>query len=559
MKKLVVLSLVVFLFFCAKVNAQVVNFSLTEGTYYPVSELLLSKVSDNWNGSTIMIESSKPLSFIIRVDNWYYGTVSTPFFGGYTLFEMPNVEGEMSISISKSQYLQDWDNDVIKISTVRQNVVTELSVHKVINGINNIISSNIPMSKNDIYLFPNQSFMHWIDINLSNMNLTNFNVTGISVRLSFYMSELPNSLSDDRMDELEDLFDDIEDDLQDQYGNDFSFTYLQNRVDENYAELEISCSADQFISMNSFPSLNLYLNFMENIIVNSSVEISTEFRLYNSLDMTTEDLYFSWQYNMLPNSGIIGDVNGDMIVNTTDIVLLSKGVHWTSADYYELRQSIYNGPGKTNISRAAGMFGYYVTKVDMDALNIHLNGGNEFSNLWMFGQEISGQNSNFVEMQSPEFSVSGQSLVFNNSSDFSLIKGSFADGSDWYQIINSSGMQSVAIPEGVVIQDVLSKNINSTTAVTKDETIPTKFSVSQNYPNPFNPTTTINFAIPKSENVTLKVFNTLGQEVAELISSQMEAGNHSVLFDASNLASGTYIYRLSAGSFVQTKKMILIK
>jgi len=55
------------------------------------------------------------------------------------------------------------------------------------------------------------------------------------------------------------------------------------------------------------------------------------------------------------------------------------------------------------------------------------------------------------------------------------------------------------------------------------------------------------------------VFNTLGQEVAELISSQMEAGNHSVLFDASNLASGTYIYRLSAGSFVQTKKMILIK
>ena len=82
----------------------------------------------------------------------------------------------------------------------------------------------------------------------------------------------------------------------------------------------------------------------------------------------------------------------------------------------------------------------------------------------------------------------------------------------------------------------------------------------QNYPNPFNPSTTINYQIASPVNVSLIIYNTLGQQVAVLINNQFtQAGQHSLQFNASNLASGTYIYRLVAGNFVMTKKMILMK
>ena len=92
-----------------------------------------------------------------------------------------------------------------------------------------------------------------------------------------------------------------------------------------------------------------------------------------------------------------------------------------------------------------------------------------------------------------------------------------------------------------------------------DVTVPVQFELSQNYPNPFNPSTTINFSIPQSSVVTLKVFNTLGQEVNTLINQNMESGVHSISFDASELNSGIYFYRLEAGQFSEVRKMTLIK
>ncbi len=89
---------------------------------------------------------------------------------------------------------------------------------------------------------------------------------------------------------------------------------------------------------------------------------------------------------------------------------------------------------------------------------------------------------------------------------------------------------------------------------------PNEFSLAQNYPNPFNPSTTINFSLAKETNVSLKVFDLLGQEISSLVNNQfMNAGSYSYKFDASTLASGTYIYRLEAGDFVQTMKMTLTK
>ncbi len=97
------------------------------------------------------------------------------------------------------------------------------------------------------------------------------------------------------------------------------------------------------------------------------------------------------------------------------------------------------------------------------------------------------------------------------------------------------------------------------TGVEQVNQLPTGFELTQNYPNPFNPSTTINFQIPSSENVTLKVYNLLGQQVATLVNEQMGAGVYEVGFDASQLSSGVYIYSLKAGSFNASKKMTILK
>ena len=80
-----------------------------------------------------------------------------------------------------------------------------------------------------------------------------------------------------------------------------------------------------------------------------------------------------------------------------------------------------------------------------------------------------------------------------------------------------------------------------------------------NYPNPFNPTTNINFNLPVTSNVQLTVYNLLGQKVATLIDGRTAAGLHTVKFDAQNLASGVYFYRLKAGDLMLQRKMTLIK
>lgn len=92
------------------------------------------------------------------------------------------------------------------------------------------------------------------------------------------------------------------------------------------------------------------------------------------------------------------------------------------------------------------------------------------------------------------------------------------------------------------------------------EVIPSEFTLSQNYPNPFNPSTIIKYAIPSKANVTLKVYDVLGSEVASIINKKVQnIGKYEVKFDASRLSSGVYFYTLNAGNFLQTKKMILIK
>jgi hypothetical protein len=89
--------------------------------------------------------------------------------------------------------------------------------------------------------------------------------------------------------------------------------------------------------------------------------------------------------------------------------------------------------------------------------------------------------------------------------------------------------------------------------------VPVKFELSQNYPNPFNPTTNIRFAIPEAGLVSIKVYNVIGQEVATILNEYKNAGSYIVDFNAANLSSGVYFYKLSSTKYSDTKKMILLK
>jgi photosystem II stability/assembly factor-like uncharacterized protein len=91
------------------------------------------------------------------------------------------------------------------------------------------------------------------------------------------------------------------------------------------------------------------------------------------------------------------------------------------------------------------------------------------------------------------------------------------------------------------------------------KTYPNKFSLSQNYPNPFNPSTKIKFALPKADKVKIELYNTLGQREETILNRKMKAGNYDIEFNAENLSSGVYFYRLQAGEFQDAKKMILLK
>jgi len=99
----------------------------------------------------------------------------------------------------------------------------------------------------------------------------------------------------------------------------------------------------------------------------------------------------------------------------------------------------------------------------------------------------------------------------------------------------------------------------SVTGVVQNPSDPLTFKLYDNYPNPFNPSTTLRYSLPEASFTTLKIYNVLGKEVATLVNEVQTSGTHQAVFNADNLPSGIYLYSIQAGSFKQTKKMILMK
>jgi len=131
---------------------------------------------------------------------------------------------------------------------------------------------------------------------------------------------------------------------------------------------------------------------------------------------------------------------------------------------------------------------------------------------------------------------------------------------DWNDLVNTPITIYIDLGNDGTIDDSLEiKNQITNVDDRGNLYIPKEYKLEQNYPNPFNPTTTIKYSIPKESFVSLKIYNLIGEEVATLVNEEKTIGNYKIEFDATGLPSGIYFYRLQAGSFVDTKKMIIVK
>jgi hypothetical protein len=178
-----------------------------------------------------------------------------------------------------------------------------------------------------------------------------------------------------------------------------------------------------------------------------------------------------------------------------------------------------------------------------------------------------GDITDYITVPAAEYTLDltladGTTLVQSYSADLSTFSGGSA-------VVFASGFLTPAENqdgEGFGIYYALSDgtvgqfNTGDVTSVgSNSDVTPVDYTLSQNYPNPFNPSTTINFTIPNSELVTLKIFNILGNEIATLINQNLPAGVYQYNFDAQNLASGIYLYELKTGNYKEIKKMNLLK
>ncbi|MGD1046982.1 MAG: YCF48-related protein [Bacteroidota bacterium] len=268
-------------------------------------------------------------------------------------------------------------------------------------------------------------------------------------------------------------------------------------------------------------------------------------------DSAVELLYgvsFTNANNGTAVGGGTGPDYGGKILHTTD-----GGVNWTS-----------QSSGTTDNL-------YAVTFTDVTT-GIAVGGGTWFGNSGGTILRTTNGGSTWTRQTSgTTFDLHGVSFIDANTGtavgDNGTILRTTNGGASWTSdssgtMFNFRGVSFTDANTGTIVGNlgiILRTKESATSVENKQAEIPKNFTLLQNYPNPFNPSTTISFNIPKRSNVSLKIFDLLGREVATIVSEEMLAGNHSKQWNAANMSSGIYFYRLYAGSFTETKKFVLLK
>ncbi|MEN8192749.1 MAG: PKD domain-containing protein [Bacteroidota bacterium] len=285
------------------------------------------------------------------------------------------------------------------------------------------------------------------------------------------------------------------------------------------------------------------------------------------VDATVKDKTFYWDGETWQNLNTIsGFENGAALIRAV-------GTASTTANQNPVAVANVN-PTQANVN----------DMITFDGSGSYDNDGNIASYLWNFGDGATStqQTAQHSYSQANTYNYSltvtddggatnqatGQVTISQSSSSkVTVVPSSGTVNTGGSQLITLT-LDATTVTAGTYIGQVnISTNggnitipIDYVVDVEKDNTLPDEYSLSQNYPNPFNPSTTIEFAIPQSDEVTLIVYDMLGREVAELVNDKLSAGNHKVQFNAAaELSSGVYIYRLKTSSYTNTKKLILIK
>lgn len=151
------------------------------------------------------------------------------------------------------------------------------------------------------------------------------------------------------------------------------------------------------------------------------------------------------------------------------------------------------------------------------------------------------------------------SAYWNNNGDMGVISVANVDGDDADEVLYTTQYPRSNPDLGYMPIILLDLEFTPVSIYEENYSVPVKYSLDQNYPNPFNPVTLIRYQIPEASNVTLKIYDILGNEIISLINEYQAAGHYQLEFDASNISTGIYFYQLNAGSYSQTRKMAFIK
>lgn len=222
--------------------------------------------------------------------------------------------------------------------------------------------------------------------------------------------------------------------------------------------------------------------------------------------------------------------------------------------------------------------------INFDGTSSYDNDGNITTYLWNFGDGTTSNQATVQHSYSQANTYNYSLTVTDNGGATNQATGQVTisqSGSAKITVVPSSGtinaggsqlisltLDATSVSAGTYVGQVnISTNggnltipIDYVVDVEKDNELPTEYSLSQNYPNPFNPSTTIEFAIPNTDEVSLIVYDMLGREVAELVNDKLSAGNYKIQFNAAEkLSSGVYIYRLRTDNYSNTKKIVLLK
>jgi hypothetical protein len=289
----------------------------------------------------------------------------------------------------------------------------------------------------------------------------------------------------------------------------------------------------------------------------------------------SNDNGLTWQETII-NTTVGGNLvqlaaSGDHLISvflgTGALVSTDNGQTWSVKNpagiavsaVYQYKGSIYG------LSFGAGLFKWNKNNKDWDAINNGVPDGGSFQipmSMIGVGNNLFTASRGLISTKTTLLSSADEGQTWTSISQEGLpnINAGSVFG---FMAANSSNLYlfNYAFTGGGNNDEITGvyKTSITVTSIESEKLLPNHFELFQNYPNPFNPSTTIEFTISQTENVSLKIFNSLGEEVASLLNETLSPGSYKLNFHTETLSSGVYIYQLSAGNLIQTKKMTLLR